>query len=73
MARYTASSSWSKVLYLVSRGLSVFEKKAIGLQVLSTSCCNTASTALLETSGLGYVFAMACLMSLKLSGCSHLS
>ena len=50
MARYTASSSQSKVLYLVSRGLSLFEKKAIGLQALSTSYCNTATTALLEVS-----------------------
>ena len=77
MARYIASSLRSKVLYLVSRGLSVFEKKAIGLQVLPTSCCNTAPTALLKASvmmlvgasGLGYVrrevFAMVCLISLK--------
>ena len=65
------------MLYLVSHGLSVFEKKARGFQLLLMSCCKTAPTALLEASvmilvgasGVGYerreVFAMASLMSLK--------
>ena len=50
MARYTARSSLSNVLYFVSAGFSFFEKKATGHHWSLINCCSTVPTALSDAS-----------------------
>ena len=52
MAKYTAKSSRSKVLYFLSAGRSLLEKYAIGDQPSTISCCRTAPTAHSESSAI---------------------
>ena len=48
--RYTASSSRSKVLYLVSAGVILREKNEMGCHVPCICCCSTAPTAISDAS-----------------------
>ncbi len=59
MARYTASNSWSKVLYLVSAGDNFLEKYESGVHCPLMNCCRTAPTAVFEASVMMLVGAFA--------------